>query len=139
MDTKAVLERYVTALAESDEQTVRELFAEDATWTLAAGDLPMSGTWRGREVILGEFLASALSQYKPGSLDLEITGMIAEDDQVALQWTTRALTRDGRPYENDCIAVFTIRDEHIQSVCEYMDTLYARNTAFAPEAEASRK
>jgi uncharacterized protein len=131
MNSKAVLERYVAALADGDEQTVRELFAEDAMWTLAAGDLPMSGTWHGRDVILGEFLATALSHYEPGSLELEIKGMIAEGDQVALQWTTHALTRDGRTYENDCIAVFTIRDERIQSVREYMDTLYARNTAFA--------
>lgn len=134
MNSKAVLERYVAALADGDEETIRDLFAENATWTLAAGDLPMSGTWNGRDVILGQFLATALSHYEPGSLDLEITGMIAERDKVALQWTTRAVTRAGRPYENDCIAVFTIRDGRIQSVREYMDTLYARDTAFASVA-----
>lgn len=35
-------------------------------------------------------------------MSLEITGMIAERDQVVLQWTSRARTRDGRPYENGC-------------------------------------
>jgi uncharacterized protein len=131
MDSKSVLRRYVAAVAAGDEQTIRELFAEDATWTLAAGDLPMSGTWTGRDAILGEFLATALSRYEPGSLDLEIRGMIAEGEHVALQWTTRAMTRGGRRYENDCIGVFTIRHGRIQSVREYMDTLYARETAFA--------
>jgi len=33
-------------------------------------------------------------------------------------------------YENDCIGVFTIRTGKIQAVREYMDTLYAHNTAF---------
>jgi uncharacterized protein (TIGR02246 family) len=139
LDSKSVLQQYVAAIAAGDEQTIRELFAEDATWTLAAGDLPMSGTWTGRDAILGEFLATALSRYEPGSLEVEVTGMIAEGEQVALQWTTRAVTRGGRRYENDCIGVFTIRDGQIQSVREYMDTLYARDTAFAPDTEASRK
>ena len=51
--------------------------------------------------------------------------MIAERDQVVLQWTSRARTRDGRAYENGCIGVFTVRDGKIQAVREYMDTLYA--------------
>lgn len=138
-DSKSVLQRYVAAVAAGDEETMRELFAEDATWTLAAGDLPTSGTWTGRNAILGDFLATALSGYEPGSLDIDVKGMIAEGDQVALQWTTRAVTVSGRRYENDCIGVFTVRDGHIQSVREYMDTLYARDTAFAPDAEGTRK
>ena len=47
-----------------------------------------------------------------------------------LQWTSRARTRDGRPYENGCIGVFTIHDGKIQDVREYMDTLYASEVAF---------
>jgi uncharacterized protein (TIGR02246 family) len=129
-DTKAVVERYVAAVQSGDESAIRELFAEDATWTLAAGDLPIAGVWRGREAILGEFLATAMTYYAPGSVHLEITNMIAEGDRVVLQWTSRARTRDGRPYENGCIGVFTVRDGRIAAVREYMDTLYARDTAF---------
>ena len=129
-DGKSILARYVAALEAGDERTVRDLFADDATWTLAAGSLPISGTWQGRDAILGEFLATALSHYEPGTVSLEITGMIAEGDRVVLQWTSRARTRDGRPYENDCIGVFTVRDGRIQAVREYMDTLYAHEIAF---------
>ena len=39
-------------------------------------------------------------------------------------------TRDGRPYENECIAVFTVEDGRIRAVREYMDTLYAHDTVF---------
>jgi hypothetical protein len=76
-----------------------------------------------------EFLATAMSHYEPGSISLEITGMIAERDQVVLQWTSRARTRAGQPYENGCIGVFTIREGKIQEVREYMDTLYAHEVA----------
>ena len=135
VDSKTVARRYVAAAEAGDENAIHHLFAPDATWTLA-GELPISGVWNGRDAILHEFLATAMSHYEPGSISLEITGMIAEHDQVVLQWTSRARTRDGRPYENGCIGVFTIREGRIQHVREYMDTLYARNVAFADDSGA---
>jgi hypothetical protein len=62
---------------------------------------------------------------------LEVTGMVAEGDQVTLEWTSRARTAAGDPYENFCIGVFTLRDGRIAAVREYMDTGYAARTAFA--------
>ncbi len=124
-DPKVVVRRYVEALQRGDEQAVREAFAENATWTLAAADLPLSGTWEGRDGIMDEFFATAMANYEPGSIELEVTAMIGEQDQVVLQWTSRARTRDGRPYENGCVGIFTVRNGEIHSVREYMDTLYA--------------
>ena len=135
-NNKALLQRYVAALQAGDSAAVRAFFAEDATWTLRAGDLPMSGTWEGRDRIMDGFFATAMTHYEPGSVEVEVTGMIAEEDQVVLQWTSRARTRGGRPYENGCIGVFTLRDGAIASVREYMDTLYA-GTAFAELARAA--
>jgi hypothetical protein len=130
-DNKLTLRRYVAALQAGDDAAIRASFAEDATWTLEAGDLPISGTWEGRDAILDDFLGTALAHYEPGSISLEVTAMIAERDQVVLQWTSRARTRDGDPYENGCLGVFTVRDGKIRAVREYMDTLYAREVAFA--------
>jgi len=126
-DAKSVLQRYVAAVEGGDEDTIRDSFAETATWTLA-GELPISGTWEGRDVIIDEFLATAMSNYEAGSVSLEITGMIADGHSVALQWTSRARTLDGEPYENECIGVFTVSDGKIQSVREFMDTHYAYKT-----------
>lgn len=130
-DTKLVLRRYVAAVQAGDVAAIHDAFAEDATWTLEAGDLPISGRWEGRDAIIDDFLTTAMAYYEPGSVSLQITAMIAEDDQVALQWTSRARTRDGRPYENGCLGIFTVRDGRIQAVREYMDTLYAHDVAFA--------
>jgi ketosteroid isomerase-like protein len=136
-DSKLVLRRYVAAVQAGDVAAIREAFAEDATWTLEAGDLPIAGTWEGRDTIIGDFLATAMAYYEPGSVSLQITAMIAEGDQVALQWTSRARTRDGDPYENGCLGIFTVRDGQIQAVREYMDTLYARDVAFSSRAEGA--
>ncbi len=130
-DPKTVVRQYVAALQAGDGEAIRASFAEDATWTIAAGELPIAGTWRGRDAILDEFLATALSYYEPESVEFEVTGMIGDGDRVVLQWTSRARTRRGRAYANDCIGVFTVREGRIQSVREYMDTLYAAETAFA--------
>ena len=131
VDSTTVLHRYVSAVEAGDQEAVRELFDEDATWRLDAGSLPISGTWEGRDKIIDEFLATAMSHYEPGSVNLEITGMIAGHDQVVLQWTSRARTPAGRPYENGCIGVFTVREGKIHHVREYMDTLYANEVAFS--------
>jgi uncharacterized protein len=125
VENKAVLRRYIAALQAGDERAVGSFFAGDATWTLQAGELPMSGTWIGRDQIIDGFFATAMANYEPGSVELEVTAMIAEGDQVVLQWTSRARTRDGRRYENGCIGVFTVRAGQIEAVREYMDTLYA--------------
>ena len=129
-DNKQLMERYVAALGAGDADAVSAFFAEDATWWLV-GDLPISGTWEGREAIMADFFGAAMAHYEPGSVSLEVTGMVAEGDRVTLEWTSRARTSAGEPYENFCIAIFTVRDGRIAAVREYMDTAYARRVAFA--------
>jgi uncharacterized protein (TIGR02246 family) len=129
IDNRQVMERYVAALEAGDAEALRGFFAEDATWWLV-GDLPMSGTWSGRDAIMDDFFGTAMARYAPGSISLEVTGMVAEGDRIALEWTSRARTTAGVPYENFCIGVFTLRDGRIAAVREYMDTAYARRVAF---------
>jgi ketosteroid isomerase-like protein len=124
MTSRTLIERYVAAVEQRDMETVRELFAEDATWWLG-GELPLSGTWRGRDAILGDFLGSIPRLYDPDSISLEITSLIADGGLVALEWTSRAVTAAGEDYENRCAGVFTVRDGRIVAVREYMDTQYA--------------
>ena len=62
---------------------------------------------------------------------LDVTSLLADGDRVAMEWTSRARNRDGEPYENFCIGVFTVRGGRIQSVREYMDTLHAHKVAFS--------
>ena len=56
---------------------------------------------------------------------IEVTSLFAEGENVLLEWTSRARTAAGEPYENRCIGVFVVRDGQIQAVREYMDTHYA--------------
>lgn len=123
-DPRTVIQRYVKAVEAGDADTIRDSFAEDATWWLG-GELPLSGTWRGRDAIVEDFFGSIPRLYERGSVDLTVTSLIAEGDQVALEWTSRARTTAGEDYENRCAGVFTVRDGRIHEVREYMDTQYA--------------
>jgi ketosteroid isomerase-like protein len=110
------------------------------SWRLD-GELPISGTWNGRDEILGGFFATARTFLDPASTRIEVTRSLADGDHVAVEWTSRARTRDGAPYENHCAGVFTVRDGKIRAVREYMDTHYAHKQALnamdapAPAAE----
>ena len=79
-----------------------------------------------------------MSYYQPDSVSIEVTSIVAEGDTVVAEWTSRARTTDGAPYENDCIGVFAVRDGRIASVREYMDTLYASRVAFGDGRAATR-
>ena len=136
LDARAVVERYIAALNAGDEPAIAASFAEDAVWRLD-GELPISGTWNGRDEILGGFFATAGTFVDPASTRVEVTRSLADGDHVAVEWTSRARTRDGAPYENHCAGVFTVRDGKIRAVREYMDTHYAHKHALnaidAPE------
>jgi ketosteroid isomerase-like protein len=124
MTNRETIERYFAALQNRDDIT--GYFAEHASWTLA-GRLPLSGTYEGREAILNDFFGQVGTLYEPGSVQLTLRSLTAEDERVALEWTSRARTASGEPYENQCAALFTLADGRITAVREYMDTDYARS------------
>jgi uncharacterized protein len=130
--SKTVVLNYVEALQRGDIEAVRGSFGEQATWWLA-GELPLSGTWRGRERIIDEFLARALRYFDAETVSIEVTNVLAEGEQVALEWITRERTAAGRDYENSYSAIFVVRDGRIQAVREYTDTLHAQKVMFAAQ------
>ena len=88
---------------------------------------------------MGDFLGTAMAYYEPGSVSLEVTGMVAEGDQVTLEWTSRARTAAGEPYENFCIGVFTVRDGRIAPCASTWTPQYASPRGLrAPEQVWSR-
>ena len=113
-DGKAVIERYIAELNAGDGAAVADSFAEDAVWKLD-GELPISGTWDGRDAILNGFFATASTLLDPGSTQVEVTRTLAEGEDVVIEWTSRARTAIREPYENHCIGVFTIAHGKIKA------------------------
>jgi ketosteroid isomerase-like protein len=121
-DPKTVVVRYVEAARDGMSAVIRDSFAEDAAWEYP-GDLPLSGTYRGIDAIVNEFLGGAAALMAPGTgVILELTNVVAEGDQVVVEWTSRATARNGGAYRNRNAGIFTVRGGKIVSVREYTDT-----------------
>lgn len=134
-ETRRVVEAYVAALGRGDLATLRASFAPDATRTLG-GDLPVSGTWNGPEGIIDGFLArmtTRLDTSRP--LTQEIHGIVADADRAVVEWTSRATTTEGAPYQNDYAVAFDVRDGLIVAVREYCDTAYAARVLFGSRVQ----
>jgi uncharacterized protein (TIGR02246 family) len=128
--SRAVVREYIASLQKGDVDALRASFTPDATWSLR-GDLPVAGTWTGPEEIIDGFLAAMVDRLDTGKpLTQEVREIVADGDTVVAEWTSRATTRDGHPYENDYAVVFVVRDGSIAAVREYFDTGYARRVLF---------
>ncbi|MEV0536649.1 nuclear transport factor 2 family protein [Kitasatospora sp. NPDC050463] len=135
LDPRAVVERYVTAVATGDLPTAASSFAEDATWSYP-GDLPLSRVWRGRTAIVEDFLGSVGTLFAPGAvLEVTLTGLLADGPQVVAEWTARGTAANGAAYDNRCLGIFTVENGLITAVREYLDTQHAARTLFAPAAD----
>jgi len=129
-DPKSVVIGYIEAARDGMSAVIRESFAPDATWEYP-GDLPLSGTYRGVDAIVDTFLGGAAELMAPGTqVAIELVNVIADGDQVAAEWTSRATGRNGTPYHNRNVGVFTVRDGKIVSVREYTDTLHVARALF---------
>ncbi|WP_329175104.1 nuclear transport factor 2 family protein [Streptomyces sp. NBC_01477] len=127
---KAVVTRYVEAVRDGDLDVVRDSFAVDATWDYP-GNLPISGVWKGRDSIVGDFLGGMGGRLKPGApLVIALTNIVADGEQVVAEWTSDGTTAAGAAYRNRCLGVFVVRDGRIASVREYADTHHVAEVLF---------
>lgn len=121
-DPKTLMRKYFDALAAGDHETVWASWAEDGTcWY--GGDLPISGTWRGRDRVINGFLATAFAHLDPDrEIGIKVTNIFADGEQVLVEWNSWATGRTGRPYDQKNIGVFIVRDGKINEMREYADT-----------------
>ncbi|HZR49649.1 MAG TPA: nuclear transport factor 2 family protein [Streptosporangiaceae bacterium] len=132
MNSKDVVVRYVEAARDGMLAVIRDSFAEDASWEYP-GDLPLSGTYRGVDAIVGDFLGKAAGlMARDSAVTITLTHVIADGDQVAAEWTSEGISHTGAAYHNRNVGIFTVRDGRIVSVREYTDTLHAAR-AFFPD------
>jgi uncharacterized protein len=129
-ENKQVVSGFINALASGNVDVLNSTLADDATWWLP-GSLPVSGTHRGKKGIFEGFLAKAAPLFQPGSLAIDVRNTIAEGDCVAVEWIARGKNAKGSPYENYYNVVFEVKNNKIQTVREYVDTLYAKEVLFS--------
>jgi len=76
--------------------------------------------------------SSGVAIYQPDTLDICVESVIADAENVAVQFTLRAKLASGAPYENRYFFRFRLDGDRIAEVWEYLDTLHQqRQGAFA--------
>ncbi|WP_441246902.1 nuclear transport factor 2 family protein [Kitasatospora sp. McL0602] len=135
-DAKETVQRYLRAIAERDAPAVIELLAEDAEFWIS-GEHAVSGSFRGRDAVLGGFLLPMGELFDPeADYTIDVSSLIADGDKVAVECVSRSVTRAGRPYENHIVSVYTVRDQQIAGMREYFDTQHFAE-ATAPRSDAA--
>jgi hypothetical protein len=116
--SRAVALGMLTCMNEQDyERLWGEYLTDDSTWTLIAkGTEPM----RGRAIC--DFFAGGGSIFEAGAPTIEVTGVTAEGERVAIEARGRGRLRNDRDYDNSYHFLVTVRDGRVSSVREYMDS-----------------
>jgi len=102
------------------------LLADDATWWVAGqpGHFALAGQ-RGKAELpaLFQWIGTAL----PAGVEVTIRGVTAEGGRVALEVEARGVSAGGGNYCNQIHFLFEVRDGHIYSVREYLDTQHVQD------------
>jgi uncharacterized protein len=121
---EALVRDFFAQLNAENLEAIRTMLAEDAAWLPQAKDMPGAGSYRGRNVIVDEFLKPIRGLFEPGSPSNRIVSMAANGPLVLVETHGTGKLRDGRPYENRYAWAFEIRDGRIAEIREYLDSYY---------------
>jgi uncharacterized protein (TIGR02246 family) len=111
-ENEAIVRGIFDAFSRKEGFALRNLFAEDAVWTVP-GDGVMAGVHRGREEVF-RFLAR-LPKETDGTYESQLVDVLASPDRAAALYRARG-TRLGRTLEIDQVLLFRIEDGLVREV-----------------------
>lgn len=118
--SRAVVQAFLDNGARGDLDACFALFSLDASWS-NIGSTRFSGTAEGLEAIVNDLVGPLFGSLQDG-IRSDVEAVIADGERVVVLSQGNAATLDGTPYNNTYAQVFTVRDQKIVAVKEYMDT-----------------
>ena len=122
--SETVVRKFFELLNAEDLEGVRALLTEDAAWLPQARDMPGAGEYRGRDVIVDQFLKPIRGMLAPGSPSNRILSMASNGELVLVETHGTGHLGDGRPYDNRYAWAFEVRADRIAMIREYLDSYY---------------
>jgi len=123
-DNKALIADFMAEFSKKDNFDVwSEYLADTATWWIIGNPVqfPAAGTKSKLEFVN---LIKSLSSVVPAGIQFMPRRMIGEGDFVAVEAESFADTISGKKYHNRYHLQVEVRDNKIQSVKEYLDTMH---------------
>jgi uncharacterized protein len=122
--SEATVRSFFELLNAEDLEGLRALLTENAAWIPQARDMPGAGEYRGRDVIVDQFLKPIRGLFAKGSPSNQILSMASNGALVLVETHGTGRLRDGRPYDNRYAWAFEIRDNRVAMIREYLDSYY---------------
>jgi len=122
--SETAVRKFFELLNAEDFEGLRALLTEDAAWIPQARDMPGAGDYRGRDVIVDQFLKPIRGLFAPGSPSNRILSMASNGALVLVETHGTGHLRDGRPYDNRYAWAFEVRAGKIEMIREYLDSYY---------------
>lgn len=120
---RALITRAFNGLAKGDPSHFMPLFDQEIEWRVA-GSSAWSKHAVGLEAVVRDLVEPLFARFAgPYLTTAEL--IIADGDHVAVQAKGNAQTHEGARYDNEYCFVFTLSDDKIVKVVEYMDTILA--------------
>jgi uncharacterized protein len=115
---------FATVTGGDTGKSLPDFFAEDVTWHVPQSNPMIKPNPRQGFAAVMDLLTSGVEIYQPGSMQLELGHLVADDSRVAAQFTLNATLANGNNYRNQYMFLFSISAGKIDGVWEYLDTLY---------------
>ena len=117
---QAVLEMHA-AIGRGDIDGMFTPMTDDVTFRVTGDHQVGKRIYQGKEDIVNNLLMTVFARLD-GGVEVDIISIAAEDEKVFLHFTGKAITRDGDPYNNEYVQIFSFRDGKICGIIEFLDT-----------------
>ncbi len=119
-DNRKVMQDAVERWRAGDGGAIFRLLDDEVQWTVT-GTTPISRLYTSRRDFVDNAL-KPLSALLDGAIDPTVINVLADGDQVVLQWDGSAQTKGGMPYMNRYCWVMRFTDGKVVEGLAYLDT-----------------
>src|SRR6267154_783285 len=119
-ENKQFISNMFAELSKGNGDAFLNALADDVSFTII-GSTKYSGTFKGKQELINKLLAPLNAQIE-GGMTITPDNLIADGDFVAMQARGKALSKNGRRYDNTYCHVFRFANGKVLQVTEYLDT-----------------
>lgn len=119
-ENKELVRNMFAELSKGNAEAFLGAMADNVRFTII-GTSKYSGTYNGKQEVINKLLAPLGAQIE-GGLSITPDNFIAEGDFVAMQARGKAMSKNGKPYNNTYCQIFRIANGKVQEMTEYLDT-----------------
>ncbi len=132
---RRLIENIFAELERGNPGPFRDALADDVRWT-TRGSSVWSRTFDGKSTVLNELLGPVRAQLVE-RVRLTVRRVMADGDHVVVEARGQAVTKNGRPYDNEYCFIYRIAGGKMVEVIEYLDTDLACSTLEPPWGAAA--